>query len=128
MFTLHRKKVFVKPHSFKGTYMSMNRSSGLKSGQEGSISQLAKMLYGEAFEATSREGVSAAMEDWKSLRPWERSFISSHLLYLSLQQLAANRSIVNRLIKAMDDLCDTAEDIAEELMGSEDPEASVDDE
>ena len=74
---------------------------------------LARALYGDAFEVSSDADLADAFADWAALSPAERSFATAQLLYLAVQSqglqlraLAAVRKQLGEVSKDLNTLLD----------------------
>lgn len=95
-----------------------------------SVFQVARELYGAAFEPKSRTKVGEAMADWAELSEAEQSFTLGHLLYLNLYAQASTLNVLREIrdaVQAVDDAVQTlADDTGDEAGDDEEPPADED--
>jgi len=81
---------------------------------------VARGLYGGAFDAGRRDDVGVAMEDWSELSEAERSFAMGHLLYLNLSQQAENGRVLQKLLRELEAVGETVEELADAYLEDSD--------
>ncbi|MCB9764973.1 MAG: hypothetical protein H6739_34690 [Alphaproteobacteria bacterium] len=72
--------------------------------------RVARTLYGDAFEARTRDAVAEAMGDWAQLNRAEQGFAIAHLLYLNLRAQASTQHALRVLTEAVEEGLDDALD------------------
>lgn len=88
--------------------------------------EVARALYGEAFEPTSRRALARSMADWAELSDDEQSFTTAHLLYLNLQAQVAGGRALGRLQVLLDELAEGMTRAIELAMPGEAPDEDLD--
>lgn len=69
-------------------------------------------LYGEAFGSPTRQALEDAVAEWSELSDAERSFATTHLLYLAIEAQAATQSLLEDVRDALEELEISAEAVA----------------
>ncbi len=95
-----------------------------------SPTQLAKLLYGSAFEPANKGELSQAMAEWSELTEEERTFVSAHLLYLGVQAQHQVLDLLDQLRDELEELVDLQPDLEEddptqEVSSTAEPENEV---
>lgn len=95
------------------------RSKGVQN-----VFQVARALYGAAFEPKSRARVGEAMADWSELSEEERSFTLGHLLYLNLYAQASTLRVLREIRDGLEDIDDAIQAVADEVVRDGDGDES----
>lgn len=82
--------------------------------------EIADGLYGSAFNASSREDVGSAMNDWIELSEAERGFALGQLLYLNLQVQTENGRLLRRAVRELEELNDGVQELVDDYFSADD--------